>query len=215
MQVQVTPPMHLEALLAFACAALFLLLVAALHFIKPKLAPSWHMISEYAIGRYGWLMRLAFYSLAASCILTVLAISPISPGQQGPVLLIFGAIGALGAGVFITSAVGQATEQITPASILHVVFSFILIPIFPLAATLTDLSLRGAATFASIGYWLPWLSFVVWVGFIGFMGSSWYFQRSGQALGPTTPVGYFQRFMVLTYAGWLMAISFVILTSRM
>src|ERR671911_1030945 len=54
------------ALLSFAGAATFVVLLAALHFIKPELDPSWHFISEYAIGRHGWMMVLTFLSLAVS-----------------------------------------------------------------------------------------------------------------------------------------------------
>jgi hypothetical protein len=50
------------ARLSFAATTLFLVLLAALHLFKPELDPSWHVISEYAIGRYGWLMVLAFLS---------------------------------------------------------------------------------------------------------------------------------------------------------
>jgi hypothetical protein len=44
------------ARLSFAAAATFLVLLAALHFIKPELDPSWRMVSEYEIGRYGWVI---------------------------------------------------------------------------------------------------------------------------------------------------------------
>ena len=54
------------ALLAFAGTATLVVLLAALHFIKPELDPSWHFISEYAIGDYGWMMVVAFLSLALS-----------------------------------------------------------------------------------------------------------------------------------------------------
>ena len=49
------------ALLSFAGAATFVVLLAALHFIKPELDPSWHFVSEYAIGDYGWIMVLRFF----------------------------------------------------------------------------------------------------------------------------------------------------------
>jgi len=42
-----------SARLSLAAAATFLVLVAALHIIKPELNPSWRFISEYAIGDYG------------------------------------------------------------------------------------------------------------------------------------------------------------------
>jgi hypothetical protein len=32
----------------------------ALIFLRPDLAPSWHTISEWAIGPYGWIMSGAF-----------------------------------------------------------------------------------------------------------------------------------------------------------
>jgi hypothetical protein len=54
---------RIAARLAFAGAATFVVLLAALHVIKPRLDPSWHFISKYAIGRHGWIMVLAFLSL--------------------------------------------------------------------------------------------------------------------------------------------------------
>ena len=59
---------------SFAAAATFVILLAALHFIKPELDPSWRMVSEYAIGRHDWVMRLAFLSWALSCGALFLAI---------------------------------------------------------------------------------------------------------------------------------------------
>jgi hypothetical protein len=47
------------ARLSFASAATFVVLLAALHFIKPELDPSWHFISEFAIGDHGWMMVVA------------------------------------------------------------------------------------------------------------------------------------------------------------
>jgi hypothetical protein len=43
-------------------AAAFVVLLAALQVLKPELDPSWRMGSEYAIGDYGWVMRIAFFS---------------------------------------------------------------------------------------------------------------------------------------------------------
>ncbi len=54
------------ARLSLVAAALFLVLLAALHLLKPEYGPSWRMISEYAIGQNGWIMTLAFIALAVS-----------------------------------------------------------------------------------------------------------------------------------------------------
>jgi hypothetical protein len=49
----VTAISQTAARLSLAAAATFLVLLVALHFIKPELDPSWRMISEYEIGDYG------------------------------------------------------------------------------------------------------------------------------------------------------------------
>jgi len=41
-------------------------LLMALMFPRPELDPSWHTISEWAIGRHGWVMVLAFLISALS-----------------------------------------------------------------------------------------------------------------------------------------------------
>lgn len=56
----------LPARLAIAAAAATLLLLAGLHVLSPELDPSWRMVSEYANGRYGWVLSLMFVSWALS-----------------------------------------------------------------------------------------------------------------------------------------------------
>ena len=48
------------AWLAFASAGMFVVLLLLLHVVKSDLDPSWHFISEYAIGKHGWIMQAAF-----------------------------------------------------------------------------------------------------------------------------------------------------------
>jgi Protein of unknown function (DUF998) len=55
------------ALLPFAASAAFIPCLGALHVLRIDLDPSWRFISEYEIGDYGWVMRLAFFTLAVSC----------------------------------------------------------------------------------------------------------------------------------------------------
>src|SRR6185436_17673348 len=62
------------ARLSFAAAVLFVVLLVALHFIEPEFNPSWRFISEYELGRYGWIMVLAFLSLAVSYVALFMAI---------------------------------------------------------------------------------------------------------------------------------------------
>ncbi len=50
--------------MGFAGLSVFVLAVLALHGLQANLNPVQHTISEYSLGRYGWLMRAAFLALA-------------------------------------------------------------------------------------------------------------------------------------------------------
>ena len=52
--------------LAIAAGGAVLLLLASLHVLSPEYDPSWHVVSEYANGRYGWVLSLMFASWAVS-----------------------------------------------------------------------------------------------------------------------------------------------------
>jgi hypothetical protein len=46
--------LNFAARLASAAAISYKALLVLLIFLRPDLDPSWHTISEWAIGRYGW-----------------------------------------------------------------------------------------------------------------------------------------------------------------
>src|SRR6266852_5889192 len=52
------------ASLAIASSAAALLLLALLHVLSPEFGPSWRMVSEYALGHYGWVLSLMFLAWA-------------------------------------------------------------------------------------------------------------------------------------------------------
>jgi hypothetical protein len=54
------------ARLSIASGVLFVLLLGSLHLLEPEFDPTWRFISEYALGNFGWMMRLAFLALATS-----------------------------------------------------------------------------------------------------------------------------------------------------
>lgn len=190
-----------EARLALIAAATFLLLVAILHVVKSELNPSWHVISEYAREPFGWVMQLAFFCLSLSCIALVVALWPYVPAL-GLKLLAVAAIGAAGAGLFITDPITVAKNDSTPSSILHGVFSLIFIFGFPIAVTVVGRSLADNQLWASIQNVLPWVSALVWIGFLAFFGSGIFFTGGKRKFGPEAPIGWPQRFMVVWVTGW-------------
>jgi hypothetical protein len=52
------------AQLSIAAVITYQLLLIALIFIRPDLDPSWHTISEWAIGPHGWIMSLCISYLS-------------------------------------------------------------------------------------------------------------------------------------------------------
>jgi len=62
------------ALASFVAGCLFALLLLGLHLVEPEFDPTWRFVSEYALGRAGWMMTVAFISLAISLLAAALAL---------------------------------------------------------------------------------------------------------------------------------------------
>ena len=86
---------HRSTLLAAAASGFFLYFVAALlllHAIRPDYTIVDHMISDYAVGRSGWIMTTAFSSLSMGCLTLAIGLFLDGPrswlGRIGAALLI-------------------------------------------------------------------------------------------------------------------------------
>ena len=132
------------ARLSMAATLLFLVLLLALHIIEPQFAPSWRMVSEYATGSYGWVMTLAFLSMACACVTLFIAMRP----------QIVTRAGKIGLGFLVAAAVGLALAAFSPIDpitappgagtvhgMLHGVATIIGLPSLPIAAMLISRSL--------------------------------------------------------------------------
>jgi len=189
-------------MVALLGAAAFAILLILLHFLKPENDPSWRMISEYQIGRYGWLMRLAFvcwslgvFGLAATVWQHIPVITDVS--------LFVIAVSILGAGIFTTSPITTPNESQSRASKLHTLFGAITIIGTPFVVTAIDWNLSGNPLFFA-------LTLIVWLGFLTFVLAMAYFGSKKISLGPQAKIGWPNRFMVFTYLAWLIveAIAF-------
>ena len=63
------------AVYALCASALAVGLVALRHALESEFAPSWRMLSEYSLGRYGVLMRLAFLPRGTGVIAVAVALA--------------------------------------------------------------------------------------------------------------------------------------------
>jgi hypothetical protein len=200
------------ARLSLAAAATFMVLLAVLHVIKPELDPSWHPISEYANGRYGWVMMLSFFFLALSCAALVVAVrSQIGTigGKIGLGALLIVAASLIAAGVFTTDPITASRDEMTTHGHLHALAAIVSIPGFPIAALLISLSLaRRKQALSAVRRSLIWSAlltcFSVAAMFVYLVVA---LPNHGGEFGPGMLIGWLQRFVVVTYCFWLMTVA--------
>jgi len=199
------------ARLSFAAAATFLVLLAALHFIKPELDPSWRMISEYEIGRYGWVMSLAFLSLAFSCAALFVAIRSqirTTGGKIGLALLLVIAAGMTMGGIFTADPITASQDELTTHGTLHGVGGLLGIPTFPIAATLISHSLTRNRAWSPTRRGLLWTVGLVWIGLLAFVLSmAVMLPQSEGGFGPEVLIGWPNRLFMVANSLWLMEVA--------
>lgn len=196
------------ARLALATASLFLVLLASLHVIKPEYEPSWRLISEYAIGRSGWVMVLAFLSLALSCVNVFLAVrSSVNTraGKIGLFFLLLSATGMIIAAVFTADPITATQDQLTTRGTLHGLGGLLGIPGFPVAALLISLSLQRNPAWRSARRPLLLTTGLVWFSLVAFIAVI--VTTFEGSFGPDVPVGWPNRLMMLANSAWLMTVA--------
>ena len=103
--------------------AIWFLAIIVLHFLKPDFTPYIHTCSEYAIGKFGFIMNIAFFSMATANIL--LAFSFIQKDNIFiGILFGFIALGFIGLGIFRADLTISDTTETTTGRI-HLFFGFI------------------------------------------------------------------------------------------
>jgi Protein of unknown function (DUF998) len=184
------------SLISATAAVLWLGIIVLLHFMMPELDPRTRMVSEYARQLGGWLMRLAFLFLAMSCCALAALTAAVLP-PLGPALLSLCGVAAAGAGVFVTDPVLLTDRTQTRSGGLHVLFALIVILLFPIMATIVGIGLDASIKTRPLH---ALLSLLAWVGLLSFMAATVYSGRR-----PATPLGYFERVLILAYSAWLIA----------
>jgi Protein of unknown function (DUF998) len=147
----------LAARVAIGAAALALVTLALLHPLRPDLSPSAHMISEYAVGPWGWVMTLCFAAFATSSgSVLVLAWSRVKTlGRVGLVFLGFATIGLALAVVFPIDPTATSQEAMSFSGRMHGVGFMIGVPGELLSVLLLTIALRKPAlTVLAAGVWI-------------------------------------------------------------
>ena len=193
--------------IAAGLSVAFLGFLLLLHILEPEFDPSWRMISEYELGRYGWLMSLAFICWSGSVLALIVALRPslqTNAGKTGFWWFLVIAIAQLGGGVFITDAITDTIK--TTTGNLHTICGVIVILTFPIAATLVAGSLARNQEWKDANRGMRWLTLLVWLSVIAYFGSiivSNLANPTAGRVGPHVLQGWPNRAMVTVYSVWL------------
>jgi hypothetical protein len=195
---------------ALMANAVFVAVLGALHGLKADLDPSWHFLSEYAIGRWGWLMQGAFLALAVANLGTFAAIRPwlrTTAGKIGSALFLAGTAGTVLAGLCVTDPINTPPEAQTLSGTLHNLggglglLGFVGTLIFSVRL-LRDPAWRTARLAVGIATTLVVLGFLY--SFVSI--ASLTAQHNG-VFSPETPIGWPNRVGILSGCAWLAIVA--------
>jgi len=180
----------------------FLILLAVLHFLEPEFN-SPHLISEYELGNYGFLMSFAFFCMGAGTIFLTRAIWSdlrTKGGRFGRWWLLLIGIAYIGAGIF------PPDPALIVASRLHGISGLIVIFSSPIAFSLLARSIVIHEQWSGVSRLVTGMTILTWIGLLSFYTSIIFFY--GVVPGSNTlVVGWTNRFMIVTYSAWLMTVA--------
>jgi hypothetical protein len=209
-------PLIAVSVITTGILSLFFLLI--LHFVSPEYKLSWRMVSEYAYGKYTWLLTLFFFGWGISSILlSILLLNTVTSNwaKVGVLFLFISGTGAIMGGLFDIKH-------------KHHGLSFLLgIPTLIIGSLLIAynlISMEGWQMYTSeilFASHLIWISCVLMGVSMGIMFSG--FKNAGivwdKDSEPPTEVpkgviavgGYANRILVLCYVGWNLVIALIYL----
>lgn len=185
------------ATITIICFGYSVLALLLMHFLRPDYAPVNHMISDYGVGPYGWIMSTAFIAMSigiATLVIGLVRGGPSStPARLGTILLAIASIGLVVSAIFPTDLVPPSTRtgRIHTMSFLVNVISIMLA------------SILLSVSFGSQPCWRPFqrtaaiLASLIVIAFI----------LQFLTLHRGMPYGLTNRFFVIVLFAWMFAIS--------
>jgi hypothetical protein len=197
----------IAARVAIGSAALALAALAALHLLKPDIHPSRTMISQYALGRFGWVMAVCFaaFGLASAGLFT--ALIPYAPSllaRIGVAFLLSAAVGLVMAARFPMDPVNTPPAQMSFTGRMHGVAFLFGVPCMVLAVLLLSVALVSQGSHRLLPLVttavLVWCSLVIMIAIMVMVGPG----KKPDPNGPERFIGWPNRLLMVGYAAWLM-----------
>ena len=174
---------------------LFVILVVLLHFLRPELSPLIRAISDYANGKYGFLMTTAFIALSVG--LATMTVAAFRRQEQS--ILAQSELVMLSISSFLMLLVGifPSGQKITVISTIHIIASFLYFLIIMAIMLKSSIRLQRNGMLYGKNKLLLWIAisspilFILWLGVFLLFGLS----------------GLGQRIYILSWVIWLMLLG--------
>jgi hypothetical protein len=190
---------------AVASASTALLALLLLHVLRADLSPGGHMISEYAVGRHGWMMTLSFVAFGCASWALIGASAPYlrtTSGRVGLVFLGLAGIGAWMGGIYTMDPTTSDPARMSASGHLHGVGFMIGVPSQLLAVLLLAIAARKVEAWSKAQ--LALLAALVWSSLAIMV----------PLLLRGTGFGVPNRLFMLSYAAFVIAAAWPIATLR-
>lgn len=196
MSILVFPQLARRLALGATVTALSLLVI--LHILRSDIRTAQSMVSEYAIGPFGWLQTLVFLFFAVSAGALAATLYPELKtfwGKIGSFFLI------LASGGFLLGGIYNVEHP------LHQLVFYIGAPSMAIASAFISLSVARNPTWSQIRQGVIWAGQLPWISFVLNMGLFFLaFSPSGE-LNPNVPVGWANRLFWLGSGIWLILMA--------
>ena len=186
----------LAARVALATSGAALILLAALHVLSPEFDASVRVVSEYALGRYGWVLSLMFLTWGLSSWALAVALRPALTTIGGRVGLVF----------LILAGLGEALASLFDLkhAEMHGLAGALGVLGLPIAATLISVGLGHTQVWRSHRKTLLWLATLTWVRLLSLVAAMLTLTRK---TGPRLAIGWPNRILVVVYSVWVMSVA--------
>ncbi len=207
--------MNILAVLSIITGVISLLSLMSLHFTSPEFKPGWRMVSEYAMGKYKWILTIFFLMWGGSSLFLAISLIQIVTGfwaNFATILLAISGIGAICGGLF------DVNHK------LHGLAFALGVPPLPIAALILTYHLLNAniitqknTLIVSHSTWISILlmAFTMMLMFTGFKkaGVAWDKDSPPPTEVPKGVIalgGYANRLLVFCFIFWVIYIAYLI-----
>jgi hypothetical protein len=191
-------------------ATIAIVALGALHVLKPEIHPSRTMISQYALGRFGWVMALCFASFSvagASLCLALVGRAPSAHGLVGLAFLCLAAVGGAMAALFRMDPMSTPHSQMSFTGRMHGVAFLIGVPSQVLAVLLLSIALGHQGSHAAAPLLaltaVMWVCLVAMIVIMAMVGPG----KPPNPNGPERFLGVPNRLFMIAYGVWLIVVA--------